>query len=122
MSESNITIEQAAEICHELNRVYCRSLGDTSQPTWPYAPDWQKESAINGVKFHMDHPDAKASQSHESWLEEKRSTGWTYGEVKDPEKKEHPCMVDFKDLPLDQQVKDVLFKNTVEALRCIIRS
>ena len=45
--------EDIARICHEANAAYCLSLGDTSQTDWDNAPDWQKKSAINGVKFHM---------------------------------------------------------------------
>ena len=52
-------------------------------------------------------------QSHESWLAEKRATGWKYGPVKDPEKKEHPCCVPYAELPAAQQAKDRLFTGTV---------
>ena len=44
---------QIASICHEANRAYCLSIGDESQPEWATAPDWQRVSAINGVRFHL---------------------------------------------------------------------
>ena len=53
--------------------------------------------------------------SHRSWLAEKEGDGWVYGPVKDPERKEHPCMVPFGQLPKDQQAKDFLFLATVKA-------
>lgn len=105
-----------AMICHETNRAYCQALGDDSQPPWELAEKWQIESAINGVQFHLDNPTAGDAASHENWLKEKYDTGWQYREVKDPERKLHPCMVPFKDLPLDQQIKDKLFRQTVHAL------
>ncbi len=108
---------EIARVCHEVNKAYCEALGDTSQPPWDEAPDWQRQSAVNGVQFHLDNPHAKASASHESWLEEKRQSGWAYGEVKDPEKKEHPCFVPFDALPREQQAKDFIFKGVVDALR-----
>jgi RyR domain-containing protein len=117
MSNSSIEIATVAELCHESNRVYCKSLGDYSQPSWSDAPDWQKDSAINGVKFHILNPDAKVSDSHVSWLKEKAGTGWKYGPVKDAEKKEHPCFVPYEDLPLDQQIKDYIFKGIVDSVR-----
>jgi hypothetical protein len=43
--------------------------------------------------------------------------GWVYGEVKDAEKKTHPCLVPFDQLPLFQQKKDKLFCAIVDALR-----
>ena len=115
-----ISIEAVAKICHEANRAYCQSLGDLSQQPWDEAPEWQRSSAIKGVSFHVANPLANASASHECWLEEKRSTGWTYGPVKDAEKKEHPCFRPFLDLPIEQQAKDMLFKHVVDSLRHII--
>lgn len=112
---STVGEEQIAQLCHEVNRVYCKVLGDDSQPSWEDAPDWQKESAIKGVNFHLENPSAPASSSHDSWLAEKREKGWKYGPVKDPEKKEHPCYVPFEELPTSQKVKDFLFKNTVHS-------
>lgn len=112
-----ISIEDVARVCHEANRAYCRALGDNSQPHWETAPDWQKQSALNGVDFHIRNPEAKASASHESWMKEKLENGWKYGEVKDPEAKTHPCIVPFDELPLEQQKKDVLFKAVVDSLR-----
>lgn len=115
-----MTVEQIAELCHETNRVYCATHGDNSQPQWKDAPEWQKTSAINGVRFHLDNPDAKPSHSHESWLAEKAASGWKYGPVKDPEKKEHPCFVSYDELPAEQKAKDALFIGVVNALRSMV--
>ena len=110
-------VEQIAEICHEANRVYCRVLGDMSQLCWAEAPNWQKESAISGVKFHLKDPNAGPEASHEEWLRVKSLEGWSWGEKKDVEKKEHPCFCAYVDLPLEQQVKDSLFLGIVNALK-----
>jgi len=108
-------IEQIAKTAHEVNRAYCVSIGDKSQPSWEDAPDWQKKSAVNGVKFHLENPDAKPEDSHNSWLKEKETDGWKYGEVKDPEKKEHPCFVPYDKLPQEQKTKDHLFIGVVRS-------
>lgn len=110
-------IEQIAELCHETNRVYCRLTGDNSQAHWADAPDWQKDSAVKGVQFHIENPGSPPSRSHEEWLKEKQDTGWKYGPVKDAEKKEHPCCVSYDELPKNQKVKDSLFIAIVEACR-----
>lgn len=111
-----ITAEQIAEVCHEANRTYCRTLGDHSQPEWTVAPQWQKDSAINGVNFHINNPLATPHASHETWLKEKLETGWQYGPVKNLDKKEHPCCVPYNQLPPEQRYKDVLFQSIVHAL------
>ena len=113
-------IEEIAWVAHETNRTYCRSLGDFSQLKWNHAPDWQRKSAINGVQFHIDNPDAGCSGSHENWLKEKYADGWKYGSVKDVEKKEHPCCVPYENLPLEQKVKDALFVGVVLALKVLL--
>ena len=58
---------------------------------------------------------AAASAQHEAWLSDKVREGWKLGPVKDATKKEHPCMVPYKDLPLEQRIKDHLFKAVVRA-------
>lgn len=105
-----------ARVCHEVNRSYCQALGDFSQDPWVEAPDWQKDSAIKGVLYHMDHPEAGPEHSHEEWLKVKEADGWKYGPVKDPNKKEHPCFVPFTELPTDQKAKDFIFRAIVHAL------
>lgn len=109
-------IEAIAECCHTINRAYCESQGDLSQPAWDDAPAWQKESAIAGVRFAIANPDAKPADSHESWLSAKRADGWAYGEVKDPERKLHPCFVPYDELPPAQKAKDYLFLAVVRML------
>ena len=106
-------IEQVAKVCHEANRAYCETLGDASQPSWESAPEWQKDSARNGVKFHFAQlatgAEPSPSASHDSWLEQKRREGWKFGPVKDAEKKEHPCFVPYEQLPIEQRLKDYIF-------------
>lgn len=96
------------------NRAYCIALGDDSQPTWEDAPEWQRSSARNGVAGAL--AGNTPEQSHESWLAEKAATGWKWGLVKDAEKKEHPCFVDYNDLPPEQRLKDHIFTATARSV------
>lgn len=111
-----MTDEQIARVAHEANRAYCATIGDDSQPPWSSAPEWQRESAVNGVAFTRSHPNAPPSASHDSWLDEKRRAGWAYGPTKNAASKQHPCLVPYEQLPLDQQRKDALFQGVVRAL------
>ncbi len=108
-----------AKLAHEINRIYCNSIGDTSQPTWNDAPDWQKTSAIDGVRAHTN-SDLTPEQSHAAWKAYKEAEGWKYGPVKDAEKKEHPCMVEYDMLPQEQRVKDYLFKAVIDNLKAFL--
>lgn len=110
------TVEQIARAAHEVNRAYCQALGDLSQPTWEEAPDWQRASAMDGVRLHLsgDHgPEA----SHANWMAQKEREGWVYGPTKDPAAKQHPCMVPFHLLPREQKAKDFIFRAVVHAFK-----
>lgn len=109
-------VELIARAAHSANRGYCQSLGDFSQATWDEAPEWQKESARNGVRFHLANT-ATPEESHASWLKQKREEGWTYGPVKDADKKEHPCCVEYDQLPEDQKAKDFIFRAVVDGFK-----
>lgn len=110
-------IVNIAIICHQANKAWCERNGDFSQKDWANAPDWQKDSAVNGVVFHVRNPDANDSASHDNWMKEKVEAGWVYGEKKNEDKKTHPCIRPFNELPEVQQKKDKLFRAIVHALK-----
>lgn len=110
----DLIIEACARAAHEANRAYCIAIGDTSQLSWDEAPGWQRSSAIAGVVGVLNGNGPEAS--HVSWLAEKAATGWTYGLVKDPKAKTHPCFVPYADLPEAQKRKDHIFVNVVLAV------
>lgn len=109
-------VELISRAAHSANRGYCQSLGDDSLLPWDEAPDWQKDSVRNGVRFHLAN-DVTPEQSHENWLAVKEADGWKYGPVKDAEKKEHPCFLPYADLPADQKAKDFIFKSVVDGFK-----
>jgi hypothetical protein len=106
---SQISDYKLAEMCHAVNKAWCEKNGDFSQPEWLDAPQWQKDSAVNGVQFHRADPNTTPEHSHANWLSQKVKDGWVYGDVKDPEAKTHPCIVPYQLLPDVQQFKDKLF-------------
>lgn len=108
--------DQIARIAHEVNRAYCHAIGDESQPSWGDAPGWQKDSAIEGVRNHLAQ-ELTPEQSHEAWFDHKVVEGWIHGDMKDPEKKTHPCLVPYSRLPQEQRVKDYLFAAVVREMR-----
>lgn len=113
-AEKDIT--SIAKVYHEANRAYCETIGDKSQKAWDDTDQWQRDSAISGVVFAIENPDAPASAQHDAWLSHKRNDGWIYGPEKDPVKKTHPCIVPYNELPIEQRRKDALFKAIVAAI------
>jgi RyR domain len=112
-----LNISDVARICHEANHAYCESIADYSQNGWNEAAEWQRQSAIKGVEWRLANPEAPESAQHEAWVEEKVREGWVYGPVKDAEKKFHPCLVPYDELPAEQRAKDALFAAIVTALK-----
>lgn len=109
--EKGRIVEACAMAAHEANRAYCVAIGDSSQPAWADAPEWQKASARNGVAGALS--GNTPEQSHESWMAEKAAAGWKFGLVKDAAKKEHPCFMPYAKLPMAQKVKDEVFITVV---------
>ena len=68
----------------------------------------QYESLLQGVKFGLQNLDMTPEQNHENWCRCKTEQGWVYGEVKDFEKKTHPDLVPFDELPKIEADKDIM--------------
>lgn len=108
-------IEQAARVCHGAIKAYCETIGDYSQQSWDMAEQWQRDSAIKGVKYFLDNPTACPCAQHKAWMRDKLNNGWSYGSAKNTETKTHPNLVPYEQLPREQRIKDVLFQNVVQA-------
>jgi len=66
----------------------------------------QLESLKQGVEYALKNPGMSAEENHENWMKMKESQGWNYGPVKDFEKKTHPDMIPYDNLPEVEKRKD----------------
>jgi len=105
----------AARVAHEANRAYCAALGDHSHLPWDQAPAWQKDSIRAGIHFHATRGPVTDRASHDCWCAHKRAAGWQWGPVKDPDRKEHPNIAPFEELPETEKMKDRLFRAVINA-------
>ena len=114
------SVTEIAKVAHETNRIYCQTIGDFSQAPWDWCPQWQRDSAMNGVLAIERGAVTEPEESHENWLKEKYDKGWVYGKEKNTDLSvgclTHPCMVPFSMLPKEQQMKDHLFFAIVTTL------
>lgn len=60
-------------------------------------------------------------EAHDNWMKKYLEMGWTYGPVRDPEKKTHPDLVPYDELPKLEKDKDEIFLLIVETARKIIK-
>ena len=115
------SIEDVAKIIHQANKALCESQNDLSQKDYEEAEQWQKDSAIDGIKYFINNPNTPASALHQKWMDIKIADGWKYGEIKDAEKKTHPCILPFERMPRNQQAKDYMFIALCKALMPYIK-
>ena len=118
-----LTNRQIAQVAHETNRAFCKATDqgpeyDTGSWEGLYADTKQSLVDAVGKTRSVIHSggDTSPVASHNRWLEAKRADGWTFGPFKDEAKKKHPCMQDYLQLPLEQQMKDKLFVAIVREL------
>ena len=58
-----------------------------------------------------------AKNTHEIWAQQRFSEGWKYGAERNDERKEHPCLVSYENLPESEKEYD---RNTaLETLKVI---
>lgn len=108
---------QIAHMCHQTNKAWCELNGDFSQKDWNDAPMPLRESAVTGVNFRLDNPEATPEAQHGAWMSHKFEEGWIWGPVKDQTKKTHPCLVPYDELPERDRIKDALFCAIVDILK-----
>lgn len=104
-----ITTLDIASIIHEANRACGEVIGEPLLP-WDEAPEYQRTATHNGVLMYIDSYAAGVpvtpSMSHQKWMEGLLADGWEWGLVKDQTLKQHPCLVEYDELPVKQRLKD----------------
>lgn len=108
-------VEDIARVCHEANRAIQAVNGEEVSPPWSEAEPWMLVAATKGVKEAAI--GITPAQLHAAWYVERAREGWTWGPWKDAERMEHPCLVAYDQLPVEQRVKDAVFLAIVNAMR-----
>ena len=54
-----------------------------------------------------------AEQVHITWMNQRVKDGWTYGQTRNDEKKQTPCIVPYKNLPEIEKEYDRITARTV---------
>lgn len=109
-----MTNEEIARVARAAQRAYQKTIGDPVSPAWDDAPEWDRESALEGVRIAQS--GAGPAERHEAWRGRREAAGWTHGSVKDEGRKTHPNLVPYGELSLAQRRKDDLFGAVVSAL------
>ena len=60
-----------------------------------------------------------ARNTHEVWAENRLNEGWTFGEKRDDETRQHPCLIPYEHLAESEKEYDR--KTSIETLKLIIK-
>lgn len=60
-----------------------------------------------------------ARNTHEVWSANRIQDGWTYGSVRDDQKKHHPCLIPYDELP--ESERDYDRATSMQALKLIVK-
>jgi hypothetical protein len=71
----------------------------------PYCPQPIDTSAadLNPLQPLLE---ALARNAHEIWARERMKDGWSWGPARNDERKQHPCLVSYDDLPESEKAYD----------------
>ena len=71
-----------------------------------YVPSPVDTSSINLPEGLMALAEAIAKNVHDVWAQNRMNDGWTYGPVRDDQKRQTPCLVPYEELPEEEKVYD----------------
>jgi ryanodine receptor 2 len=66
----------------------------------------------------MDLAEGLARHNHDVWARQRLAQGWRYGPRRDDERREHPCLVPYEQLP--ESEKDVDRSTALQLLKAIV--
>jgi hypothetical protein len=111
-------VDAIVAACHSAIWFQQLSQGDPSTPSPRLAnvPEWAAESTRDSVLAVL--AGATPEQLWEHWAAAKRADGWTYGEVKDPVAKTHPCLTaSYGELSASEHYKDRSYTGIIRLAR-----
>ncbi len=71
-----------------------------------YIPNPAETSNVTLTEELIPLIEEMAKNVHEVWAQNRINDGWTYGSKRDDEKKKHPCLVPYEELPESEKEYD----------------
>lgn len=113
-------VEKIARLVHRAGMAIPDAFGEARPKAWEATTEESREITRQGVRLVMRNPSVTPELIHKAWMSLRQENGWSYGETKDQEKKTHPYMVEFANLPERQRLRDCVFVETIKAALEII--
>ena len=90
-------------------------MGLKTQPEWDELSDEHSEAILDSVNKIMDGEINSREESHDNFVVYKKANGWVYGEEYNLSFQTNPRLCEFKDLSLEDRVKESMFFECVNS-------
>jgi hypothetical protein len=98
-----------AKVIHSANRAYVDAIGGRAvNLTWEEIREEERQGLIKAVASMIVNPQLPET-SHEQWCLAREKEGWTKDVRYDYNRKTHPNLIPYDQLPLEEQFKDHMF-------------
>jgi hypothetical protein len=84
----------------------------------PYLPKGIDTTHVDMSKDILELTERLAENAHDIWARNRIQEGWRYGPSRHDEKKEHPCLVPYDQLPESEKQYDR--QTAMESLKAIV--
>lgn len=74
--------------------------------TYNYSPSPVDTDNVQLPEELMALAEAISKNVHEVWAQNRMNEGWTYGPVRDDQKRQTPCLVPYEELPEEEKAYD----------------
>lgn len=113
---SDAELDFIASVAHSVQCGIDYAFGLPELHQWGLMGDGYKAQMKASVRAVLVH-DKSPKSLHGSWLSRLTQEGWVHGEVKDAEKKTHPLLVPFDELPIEWKLRLRQFRAAVIPFR-----
>lgn len=116
------TLVDIAQECHTKNNELMMMNGEEQNGNWDSLDRHTKFINLKSVIKALENPDLTAKDMHDEWMNNKIADGWKFGDVKDPELKTHPLIIDYDLMKDVDKMKDQIFIDVCNKYREIYDS
>ena len=113
--DSNVIIK----IIYCAIKAYAETVGDNSFADWEIANRDVVDSMYRGYLIRLNalrHGVVQTpEENHNYWMKDRLAHGWVLGPIKNDNKKEHPALVPYVELPTFQRVKNTIFTSIIDS-------
>jgi hypothetical protein len=83
-----------------------------------YQPQPVETSNVSLTQEILELRERLAENAHDHWARQRMAEGWTYGPHRDDQRKRHPCLVPYEELPESEKEYDR--SAVIETLKAIL--